>query len=64
MLFGGLGGLAIAAGNILSLSQAISEGRIGLDLVWPLLALVFGVLLAAYFGYLALLKMKLKRGGR
>jgi hypothetical protein len=64
VVFGGFGGVAIAAGNFVSLSQAISEGRAGLDLVWPLLALVFGLLLAGYFGYLALLKSKLKRAGR
>ena len=64
MLLGGLGGVAIAAGNIFSLWQTISEDRIGLDLVWPVLALIFGVLLAAYFGYIALLKARLGRQRR
>jgi hypothetical protein len=64
VLLGGLGGVAIAAGNIMSLSQAISDGRTGLNLVWPLLALAFGAGLGLYFGYIALLKARLKRDGR
>jgi hypothetical protein len=61
---GGVGGAIIALGNLVSLSQAISAGRTGFDLLWPLLALAFGVGLAAYFGYLGALKARLKRERR
>jgi hypothetical protein len=61
MLFGGIGGVLIALRNIIAIYQAVSEGQAGLDLIWPLLALLFGLGLAGYFGYLALLKARLKR---
>ena len=64
MLFGGLGGAAIAIGNLVSLYQAISDGRAGLSLLWPVVAIIFGLGLAGYFGYLALLKARLKRERR
>ena len=59
VLFGGMGGALIALGNLISLFQAINAG--GTGFAWPLFALAFGVLLAGYFGYLALLKARLKR---
>jgi len=55
IIFGHVGGLAIALGNIYSLAQ---EERSGIDLLWPLLAIAFGLGLAAYFTYLAVLKVK------
>jgi hypothetical protein len=64
VLFGGIGGVLIAAANIVSMSQTISEGRAGLNLVWPLIALIFGLGLAGYFGYIALLKVKLTQRRR
>jgi hypothetical protein len=64
VLFGGIGGVLIAAANIVSMSQTISEGRAGLNLVWPFIALIFGLGLAGYFGYIALLKAKMKQGRR
>ena len=64
VVFGGIGGVLIAAANIISISQAFLEGRAGLNLVWPFLALIFGLGLAGYFGYIALLKAKLKQGRR
>ncbi len=63
LLLGGGGGVLIVIGNIVSLSQAISAGRTGSDLLWPVLGLAFGALLTGYFGYLGILKSKLKRNG-
>jgi hypothetical protein len=64
VLFGGIGGVLIAAANIISVSRTISAGRAGLNLAWPLVALIFGLGLAGYFGYLALLKIRQKWGRR
>jgi hypothetical protein len=64
LLFGGLGGVAIAAGNVVSLSRAISVGRTGFDLAWPVIALIFGLGLAGYLGYLALLRARVRRERR
>jgi hypothetical protein len=54
----------IALGNIISIYNAISEGSAGLNVVGPFIALIFGLLLAGYFGYLALIRARLKREGR
>jgi hypothetical protein len=48
----------------MSISQAVSQGPAGFNLAWPFLALMFGLGLAGYFGCLALLKVKLRRGRR
>ena len=64
VLFGGIGGVVIAAANAISISQTISEGRAGLNLVWPFLAFIFGLGLAGYFGYIALLKARLTQRRR
>jgi hypothetical protein len=64
MLAGGLGGILIVIGNIVSLANAIAERGSGFDLAWPVLAIAFGALLAVYFGYLAILKASLKRDAR
>jgi hypothetical protein len=58
---GGMGGVLIAAANFKSLVLAFSEGSVGFDLVWSVLGLLVGVGLAGYFGYLGVLKRKLKR---
>ena len=64
ILFGGVGGAVIALGNIISISNAVSEGSAGLNLVGSLIALIFGLGLAGYFSYLALIRARLKRERR
>ena len=64
VIAGGVGGALIAIGNLVSLKSAMAEGRSGLELAWPILAMAFGALLAVYFGYLGHLKERMKRGGR
>ena len=61
LLLGGIGGALMIVGNVVSLAEAISEGHTGSDLLGPVFLLAFGVLLTGYFGYLAVLKAKLKR---
>jgi hypothetical protein len=58
---GGIGGGLMIIGNIVSIVDAIAQGRAGSKLFWPIFGLVFGALLTSYFAYLALLKAKLKR---
>jgi hypothetical protein len=58
VLLGGVGGVVIALGNLVSLSRAMAEGQSGTDLIWPVLAITFGLVLAGYFGYIALLKAR------
>jgi hypothetical protein len=58
---GGIGGVMMMIGNIVSLADAISEGRAGSRLYGPVLGLLLGAVLTSYFGYLAVLKAKLKR---
>jgi len=48
-------------GNIISIVDAVAEGRGGSRLYWSIFGLLFGVLLTSYFAYLAMLKAKLKR---
>jgi hypothetical protein len=62
VLFGGIGGVLISLRNIIAIYQAVAEGQAGLDLIWPFLALIIGLGLAGYFGYIALLKARLKKG--
>ncbi len=61
VVLGGVGGALIAAANIKSLVLALSEGRIGVDLIWGLLGTAVGLALAGYFGYLAILKRRLRQ---
>jgi hypothetical protein len=59
VLLGGVGGALIALGNLVSMSRAIGAGQSGIDLIWPILAIAFGLALAGYFGYIAMLKTRL-----
>ena len=61
VVLGAVGGALIAAANVKSMILAASEGRIGLDLAWSLLGLLVGVALTSYFGYLAILKRRLRQ---
>jgi hypothetical protein len=61
MLLGGLGGGLMIIGSIISIVDAVAEGRGGAKLYWPIFGLLFGALLTSYFAYLAMLKRKLKR---
>ena len=61
VIAGGVGGALIAIGNLVSLRSAMAEGRSGFELAGPVLAIAFGALLAAYFGYLGHLKERMKR---
>jgi hypothetical protein len=64
IVIGGGGGALIALANLIRLAQALRQGEPAGDLLWPLLSLAVGALLAAYFGYLATLKRALRRDGR
>jgi hypothetical protein len=61
LLLGGLGGGLMIIGSIISIVDAVAEGRGGSKLYWPIFGLLFGALLTSYFAYLAMLKRKLKR---
>jgi hypothetical protein len=61
VVLGGVGGALIAAANIKSIILAVAEGRVGLDLIWSLLGLLVGAALTSYFGYLAVLKRRLRQ---
>lgn len=61
VVLGGAGGALVAAANIKSLVLELSEGSIGVDLIWRLLAIAVGLALAGYFGYLAILKRRLRQ---
>jgi hypothetical protein len=61
LLLGGLGGGLMIIGNVISIVDAVAEGRGGAKLYWPIFGLLFGILLTSYFAYLAMLKRKLKR---
>ncbi|HEY6259035.1 MAG TPA: hypothetical protein VIY51_24930 [Xanthobacteraceae bacterium] len=61
LMLGGVGGALIAASNIKSIWLAVSEGSVGLDIVWSLLGLLAGVVLTSYFAYLVILKRRLGR---
>jgi hypothetical protein len=58
---GGVGGVLIALSNIKTIAESLSAGQADPQLIWPAIGLLIGVLMASYFGYLALLKRKLKR---
>ena len=61
LLLGALGGGLMIIGNVISIVDAVAEGRGGSKLYWPIFGLLFGALLTSYFAYLAMLKRKLKR---
>jgi hypothetical protein len=61
LLLGGISGGTMIIGNIVSIVDAIAEGRGGSRLYGPIFGLLFGALLTSYFAYLAILKAKLKR---
>jgi hypothetical protein len=61
LVLGGVGGALIAAANIKSIGLAVSEGRIGPDIIWSVLGLLLGLALTGYFGYLAILKRRLRQ---
>jgi hypothetical protein len=60
LLLGAIGGSMMVIGNIVSIVDAIAEGRGG-GFYSSIVGLVIGALLTSYFGYLAVLKRKLKR---
>jgi hypothetical protein len=62
LVLGGIGGSAMIIVNILSIVDAIAEGRGGSRPFWPIFGLLVGALLTSYFAYLAVLKLRLKRG--
>jgi hypothetical protein len=61
LVLGGVGGALIAAANIKSMILAAAEGRVGLDIIWSFLGLLVGAGLTGYFGYLAILKRRLRQ---
>ena len=61
LAMGGGGGVLIAIANTKGLADVIAGGQPAAQLFWPVLGLVIGVLMAAYFTYLWLLKRRLKR---
>jgi hypothetical protein len=60
LAMGGGGGVLIAIANTKGLVDVVAGGKPAAQLFWPLLGLVIGVLMAAYFTYLWLLKRRLK----
>ncbi len=62
LAMGGVGGVLIAIANVKGMVDVISGGQPAAQLFWPALGLLIGVLMAAYFTYLALLKRRLKAG--
>jgi hypothetical protein len=61
LTLGGVGGALIAAAGIKSIGLAFADGRIDLDLIWSVLQFLVGAALAGYFGYLAILKRRLRQ---
>jgi hypothetical protein len=53
------GGILIALGNLVRLSDAMAAG--GRELASTLIAVLIGVLLGGYFGYLAILRRQMSR---
>ena len=64
LAMGGGGGVLIAIANTKGLADVISGGQPAAQLFWPALGVLIGVLMAAYFTYLALLKRRLKRAAK
>lgn len=64
LLVGGIGGAMMIIGNLMTMVDAISEGRAGIAVYGPAVGLIFGVLLTSYFGYLANLRRKLQHSAR
>jgi hypothetical protein len=64
LAMGGGGGVLIAIANTKGLADVIAGGQPAAQLFWPALGLLIGVLMAAYFTYLALLKRRLKRAAK
>ena len=60
LVLGGIGGSAMIIVNIMSIIDAIAEGRGGSRPFWPIFGLLVGALLTSYFAYLAVLKRRLK----
>jgi hypothetical protein len=57
---GGLGGFLVALSNIKTIAEVLYGGTDG-SLLWSGFGLLCGTVLMAYFGYLTLLRRKLKR---
>jgi hypothetical protein len=64
LAMGGGGGVLIAIANVKGMVDIISGGQPAAQLFWPALGVLIGVLMAAYFTYLALLKRRLKRAAK
>jgi len=64
LALGGLGGFLIVVANVKTIAEDLSAGRVGSQLLWSGFGVLAGSLLTAYFGYLALLKRKLKRNAK
>jgi hypothetical protein len=61
LAMGGVGGVLIAIANIKTIVEAFLDGSAGSQLIWSAFGLLIGVLMAAYFAYLAILKRRLMR---
>jgi hypothetical protein len=61
LALGGFGGLLVVIANVKTIVEYLSEGVVGTQLLWPAFGVVFGSLFASYFGYLFILKRRLKR---
>jgi hypothetical protein len=61
LALGGLGGFLITASNLKSIADMLAQGATGSELLWSVIGLLIGVLLASYFAYLAILRRRLKR---
>ena len=60
---GGAGGVLMIVGSLMTIGDAMSEGRTVLWFPWQLSTLVVGALLTSYFIYLGTLRRKANRSG-
>jgi hypothetical protein len=61
MALGGGGGALIFIGNLVNLIGPSPSGAPGRNLAWTLISLLVGALLSGYFGYLGILRSRLRR---
>jgi len=60
---GGVGGILMIVGGLMSIGDAMSEGRSVLRFPWQIFTLTNGALLTGYFIYLGTLRRKANRSG-
>lgn len=58
---GGVGGIMMMVGSLMTLADAMAEGHSVLRFPWQVLTLVFGALLTGYFVYLGRLRRKARQ---